>query len=346
LRYKNANENVYLITKPTRQQEYIAEQLYDDTIEDNKFSNLYTIEQILKVLLFYKFIPLDYEKRLKTLSKKADDAKITLYEAMIVVNDSEKEKQIKKSRRRLSDVNRKYNRLSENIHSLDYVTLEGYAQTIKSQYLTLCSLKTLDNKQVFVDQNPETIINNIQASLLFSNVVNYINYTKISMHDLRVVSQHEPWRSYWGANKQNVFGRPSIEWTDDQRLLVLFTRMYDGAYESMNCPGKAVFDDDDAFDGWMVKEQRDREKDRNKKQIDDSLDKHGSAEEIFIPAANLKQAKQIDEMNTVESKMIKKSKFKAVAELGKVKEQDLPDRKQQRQMQAVNQYRDKVTKNK
>ncbi len=345
LRYKNYDdEQVYLITKPNRQQDYIAEQLYDDVIDDNKFENLYTIEQILRILLYYKFIPFDYEKRLKTLSKKADDAKIALYEAMTVVNDTGKQKQIKKARERIKSVNTKYNKLSEDVHSLDYVTLEGYAQTVKSQYLTLCSLQTLDNKYIFGDQNPATVVDNSYASSLFSNVINFVNDTKISMNNLRIVSRNEPWRSYWGANKQNVFGKPSIEWTDDQRLLVLFTRMYDGAYESMNCPGEAIFDDDDAFDGWMVKEQRDREKDRNKKQIEDSLDRHGNAEEVFIPAANLQQAKQIDEMNTVESKMIKKSKFSAIKQLGKVKEQDLPDRKQQRQMQAVNEYKDKVIK--
>ena len=62
--------------------------------------------------------------------------------------------------------------------------------------------------------------------------------------------------------KEEMFGIPSCDLSDDQKSVILYSRMYDSAYESPDRPTDEVIEDNDMFDGWMAKGRREADKER------------------------------------------------------------------------------------
>jgi hypothetical protein len=72
------------------------------------------------------------------------------------------------------------------------------------------------------------------------------------------VARTDPWRGVWAARRAEagVFGKPACDLTDEQRSVVGWSLLYDGARECPDCPPDDVLTDDDAFDGWLIKRRQ------------------------------------------------------------------------------------------
>ena len=170
-----------------------------------------------------------------------------------------------------------------------------------------------------------------------------IGRNQITTAQSRELARSEPWRNYWGSDKSNLFGRPAIDLTEEQRSLVLYSKMYDGAYEHPDCPEEDVIKDDDMFDGWMIFQRRKREKKKTANQVDSVLGaKQREAEELFIPKQNQDGAQKIHEMNTHESRIRRKQRDQVIQKVGSARDSQFPDRKQQIVTQANREFADKV----
>ena len=175
---------------------------------------------------------------------------------------------------------------------------------------------------------------------------NRINKAFIPVPEIREIARSEPWRSMWLAQKGDSLGIRSVEWTETQRLLVSFSRMYDNVYESTECPSDKVIADDDMLDGWFIKQKKDRDEAKQEKSTDHHFGNHKGRgrQELFVMANNQDEVNSILNQNDMSGKKIIESRRQVIEHAGEegVKEQHMPDVRRDLQMQAVQEMREKI----
>lgn len=180
-----------------------------------------------------------------------------------------------------------------------------------------------------------------RAYILQNTVIDYSgNKTEIDFEELyiaygnsylgssviREIARTTPWANIWPVLKANnapIF--PVL--SHDKQELIRWSRFYDNIRDSMHCPSDEVIQDDDALDGWLIKQNRKAESERMKAQISEGLGKHGDADEIglFVDEADVAK---VDLLNDDAGRMIKNQRLIAVKRRGELKEHELPDKRQ------------------
>jgi hypothetical protein len=161
---------------------------------------------------------------------------------------------------------------------------------------------------------------------------------------LRKLSQYSKWRIIWASGRQEgrVFGVPSTWLTEEQKGLIAWSKLYDNLGEHSEPPPKEVIEDDDLLDGWIILEQKKREKARSEREGDDKARKRGGAQEVFIPAETREDAKRIEQMNEAGAAFTKRQRMAALKSKGVMAEQHMPDSQQKISVQAAQQFRDRM----
>ena len=120
--------------------------------------------------------------------------------------------------------------------------------------------------------------------------------------------------------------------------------MYDNAYQSMECPPDAVFEDDDMFDGWMLDQKRKREIEQKQKSVNTINNIPDKAQEVFLTAPTREDADRIYGMNDPDARMkIKQREQMILAHNGdEVRAQDLPDTALELRKQQMEEYKEKM----
>jgi hypothetical protein len=279
------NKIKYKLVYPDINLKYEAELYAQNEYEENKFNDWISEEEVLNLLITIGVWTPDGDTKLKSLEKTIEDYKVDLYKNFI---NPSKVKSIRKS---LSTHKKNYHRQYEARHSLDHITANGYSQNLKYQYILVNSIYDQNNNKIFKDSN------SIDFSLL-NSLSNIISENNIDMSVFRDIAQSDIWKNYWSANKNNIFDKSPIYWTDEQKTLVIITKMYDSAYEHPECPPDNIIEDNDAFDGWMIFQKRENEKIRNKKRTESMLgNKLSKAGEVFIMANSKEEADNIYSLN-------------------------------------------------
>lgn len=315
-----------------------AEDIYLETISKNRFDFWLSDKQCLSILVKNGLCTADIDSNLKAIETRIEDLQVTLYESLLRLGDQ------KQVRTELGKVKDKRNSMIEIRHSLDYLTLKGFAEMVKRQYLSFCTLYDHTTNQKIWNSFDDV------DYFTLDKILEYVGHNIITVSSMRYLARHEPWRSYWNISK-NPFDKPSLELTDEQRTLVLYSKMYDSAYEHPDCPPEDVMDDDDMFDGWLIKQKRERDKDKTTKQVENRFGKHQDKlkrkpGEFFIPVKNKEQAKKINDLNTVEAKIIKGQRKNIMKRKPEVKDTEFLDVKIDLQAQRNKQYIDRINKGK
>jgi hypothetical protein len=304
-------EKKYKLKYPDITIKYQADILAQEEYDNNKFSGWPTKDNILFNLIDLGIWTINGDNELTKLEKQIEDSKVNLYQSFLNPNKN------KSVRRTLQSQKKQYNKLYNLRHSLDYATLEGYCDTLRHQYILLNSI---------VNEDDSKIENLDVNSVLFNKLVEIIGDNIIDVATFKKIARSDMWRNYWSANKDNLFNNATVNWTDEQKSLVILTKMYDNARESMECPPDVIFEDDDMFDGWMILQKRENEKIRNKNRTEKSLPgKLGKANEIFLMANSKEEVENIYQMNDIEGRNIIRERKRAISSNQKIKEEHLPD---------------------
>lgn len=304
----------YKLVYPDISVRYEAELYAENERENNKFNEWLSDEDILYYLIDYRLWTPGGDDALKALEKQIEDQKVALYQSIL------NPPQTKTIRRHLEGSKKSYNRLYGIRHSFDHLTLNGYIDNVKNQFLLAYSIYDNNNERVFQD------IDNIDFDGLtrFSeNIASYI----INIETFRTIARSDLWRNYWSANKDRVFDKPVINWTDEQKTLVVLTKMYDSAYEHPDCPNDKVIEDDDMFDGWMIYQRRENDKTKDKNRANKILEGKnlGKAQEVFLMARSNEEAQNVYNLNDNQSRHIIKEREKAISSAGSIEHAHLPD---------------------
>lgn len=304
----------YKLIYPNIDIKYQAELLAEKEFDNNKYNLWITDEEILQYLIENSLWTINGDSELKKIEKNIDDLKVDLYTNFW--NDSARNN----IRSQLSSLRTLLNKMHNIRHSFDHLTSSGYASLLKNQYIFIHSLYNRKNQRVFKS------INNTDSYKL-NYFFDFINSNIIDISTFKKIARSDNWRSYWSANKQNLFDKPAVSWTDEQKTLVVLTKMYDNAQEHPECPPDDVFEDDDAFDGWIILQKRENEESKNKSRAEKLLKgkKLDNANEVFLVAKSNKEASSVYGLNNSAGKNTIKERNNAIANKKMVKEADLPD---------------------
>jgi len=290
-------ENKYKLVYPDISIKYKAEIYANNERDNTKYNEWITDDDILEYLISNGMWTRDADAKLKDIENKIEEHKIELYKNFFNPNS------IKNIKRYLEGARKSYNRLYNIRHMFDNLTHNGYIEGIKNQYLLIHSIYTHNNEKVFdnIDTANNLFLNKF-AEEISLNIIDISTFRKIARSDL--------WRNYWSANKNLVFDKPVVNWTDEQKTLVILTKMYDNAHEHTECPADAVFEDDDAFDGWMILQRKENDNYRAKKRTEKFLEgkKLNNAQEVYLVANSQEEVKNIYGLNDNQSRSIIKER--------------------------------------
>lgn len=320
--YKNDR---YELRPPDISIRYEAQLLFNNIVNDEKYNEWLREENLERILINLGLWTSDTNIVIKNLNKKIDDCKVTLFQQRSLKDKT------KDNRKNLQNYNKQLNTIMQKKHEVFAHTLEGYASSIKNEFI-ICNTLYKDNLKVFDFDNSK---NSEGSYTLFNNIVNEINSHVIETHQFKKLSRSSLWRMYWNANKQHIFGGPVCDWTFDQRTLVSISKMYDSVYEHPECPEDEVLEDDDMLDGWMILERRKIDSNKKQQKVDNLNPKLQKAQEVFLMASNKEETEEILGMNSKESMVKLKQRSAFLAESNSATQAQLPDVKMDLRARSV-----------
>jgi hypothetical protein len=320
----------YKLIYPDISIKYEAEIYALEEYEKNKFNDWIHDDSIIDALVSMGVWTYNGDINLTSLEKQIEDLKVDLYNNVLNPN------QIKNIRKTLNNVKNTYNKQYNLRHSLDSYTPYGYSETLKNYYILVHSIYDKNNLLVFKD------INNVDFQY-FENLSSIIIENTIDIPLYKQIARSDIWKNYWSANSDNLFSKSTIDWTDEQKTLVVLTKMYDSAYQHPECPPDNVFQDDDMFEGWMIHQKRENEKLKNKQKTEKMLEgkKLNKAGEIFLVANSQEEANNIYGLNDNTQRHIIKERNQIISRTpDQIDASKLPDA----QRELINQINEKIRK--
>jgi hypothetical protein len=313
----------YKLLFPSREIRLLAEHVYQDVINSLRFDDLMTDIQCERSLLRLGiWSPLDDES-LKALEKLLEDHKVRLYKSSF---DLGAQKGIV---RQIEAAKKAINKALSRKYFLDTATLKYHAKTVKNKFMIAMSLRDGKNDPVYDEKSFWN-----SKSTVIEQAYELLERSIITIEEYRYLARNDPWRTAWSAGKDKALGIASADWTDEQRNVVSFSKMYDGAYGSPDCPPDPVFENDDMFDGWLIDQRRTREKEQGKQRAEAAGNWKDSAQEVFITAQTQEDASNVYDLNDMTGKMTIKERSKAIESAGVIEDKYLPDVQRQLMVQA------------
>jgi hypothetical protein len=317
----------YTLNPPSRETRVLAEHVYQDVINSLRFDDLMTDEQCERTLMSLSLWSPNDNTSLEKLEKLLEDQKVRLFKKAFNVKDRVNTK------KQIAGTKKAINRSLGRKHFLDSITLRFHALMVKNKFLMAMGLKGPDGNHIYDEKSFWN-----SDSTVLEKAFESLERSIITIEEYRSLARNDPWRSVWGASKeQQVFGTAGVDWTEEQRNLVSFSRMYDGAYQSPDCPDDSVFEDDDMFDGWLIDQRRTREKEQSQNRAEKAGNWKDSAQEVFITAPTREDADSVYELNDLTARMTIQERQQALERGGILEDKDLPDVQRTLMVQAKEQ---------
>lgn len=308
------NSEQYELRSPEIATKYQAELLYNNIVNEEKFHNWIREENLINIMISLGVWHQNTNSLLEQLDKKIDNLKVELYQNRI------KSKEVDRIRKKIITTQKEIDNISSTKHGFFSNTLEGYAESIKNEYI-ICSTLYKNNKKVFLNNNKDST-----SYTQFNNIISEINKYILTIKDYKSIARSQLWKSYWNSgDKNNMFCKYSIDLTDEQRSLLNISRMYDSIYEHPECPESSVISDDDMLDGWMILQRKNAEKTKKQKSLGN--DKISNAGEVFVVTDNVEDIENIVDLNTDENKAILMEKLRYInsQKESQIEDFNLPD---------------------
>lgn len=291
----------YVYRKASKEINYKADLLYEETLQDHIYDGWLTQDKTVYVLMENGLWSNQHDTIVKELEKKLDSVKVLLFENFMF----SKKKQNYSNQ--LKSIKKQLDQYYTVKHSLDQNTIEAYASRIRNEYLIMSCLYNANNTRKIFTANKKN------DSDFLNDCANEIAKTIPNVDTLKELVKSDIWKSYWNASgKSCVFGNDASDYTDEQRVLINLSRMYDSVYEHPDCPNDEIIMDNDALDGWMIVQKQKREKEKKTQTITGTGGKANNAAEVFVMATDKEEAQEIFDLNTQEARKTLQEKQKVV----------------------------------
>lgn len=310
----------YKLKSPTPTIRYRSCLLYNKIINDEKYSSWIRESDTSRIMIQLGLWTADSDNMVTKLEKNIEDSKLKLYESL------KRPDIFKLTKKAISGYRNQLNHLLNIKNNFRNNTLEGFAEAAKSEYI-ICNTLYCNNKKLFSIKDINS--KNTHNYNLFNILVQEIYKQTISISEIRELSRSPQWKTYWCANKDHIFSGPVCSWTDDQRTLVNYSKMYDSVYEHPDCPEDRAIADDDVLDGWFIFQKKKREREQKQSKFNSAGKKNNkldNAQEIFLMPNEDQTIEDILDLNDPIAKARFKQKINYINKVnGSVDEAKLPD---------------------
>ena len=312
--YCHYDKNLYCVRPVSSELRQRATLYYDRVLNSHRFEPVFRQKHFLAVCIRKGLLDKDYEQYIEDTKSKIEKLKINLFDSW------GKNDQIKRIRKDLEVTKESLNKQYNYVSKLKSHTLEGFAEQMKNEYLFMNSIYCEDKKI-----EPD----NYHNKRFFNHIT--FHYTKALLNDteLRAAARLPEWRQLWNLAGIKVFKNHPESFTPEQKVIIQFSEMYDFAYKGEKYLPSSLFEDDDRFDGWYLKQIK-KMQDGRKKQAQEDND----AAEIYKVVDSHEQAKEIYDLNTSEARKAIQERQKTIKEKGVVRDIEFDDVKNELAMQA------------
>tara|TARA_R110000824_G_scaffold98613_1_gene235213 strand:- start:6232 stop:7290 length:1059 start_codon:yes stop_codon:yes gene_type:complete len=335
VKYISIDDHRYKLIPPSSEIRLLAEYIYQDTMSDLRFGNLITKKKCALFLRASNIWGPQDDTALQTLEKHLEDRKIDLFKSLF-----NKEKQ-KRMRRAIKSAKTNLNKAYARKHSLDYMTLDYHALLTKKKFITALCLRDLQDNPIYTQEN----FHNSDSSIL-ENTISILDSDILSIEEFRELARTDPWRTMWNLGKESCIANCVSEWSEEQKTLMTFAKMYENAHQSTDCPADEVFEDDDMFDGWMLDQKRSRDKDQKTKLLTALEKVPDNAQEVFVHAPTREEADDVYSLNDMQGRMKvqQRQQFLEQRPDVRVDAKDMPDTQLELRKQQMDEYKAKFRK--
>lgn len=327
LKARNHREDAVTVCarQPTREQRYLAQEVYQEALVEAEEAGLFDEETLLGFLVTKGFWDEKKEEALLGLPKDIEKLKVGVFKLNLQSRECEVARSgLNAARDRLAELHRQR-------HAYDHLSQEGAAGQARARYLLGASLYWPDGGPVFTGET----FWDCRSELLDSALHAFIE-ARLEEAEFRELARTDPWRGVWACKRSGgqLFETPVVDLTEEQRTLIAWSLLYDSVYEHPDCPQEEVLNDDDALDGFLIDQRLQRESARAQRAGESLLsnDKIRKAQEVFLVADTGKDARKISAFNDPVAEATRKQRLAAVRRFGVVHEADMPDTKQKLSM--------------
>jgi hypothetical protein len=307
-------DQLIIVNQPDAQTRYLADSFAEQVYKEAFAEDLYLQEELEDLIVQNGWWTEEQETALTEIPKRLEVMKVDYFNNFFKTEQRDKTKRaIKRTESVFEDLQRiKYGLFNYTCESLQ---TQAYTMFIIQECVTDQHGNKLD-KDLF---NPHVIYSKYNDELLGDK-------------EIRNVSKSSEWRLIWNATKSGntLFSFPACDFTDMQKGLINWSRVYDSIYESPDMPSDEIIEDDYAIDGWFTSQKNKRDDDK-KESMQDTLPKTG---EVFVMVKNKEEAKNVYNMNTQEGKANIKSREKDLKERGSLEEYEFSHVQTKLKMQA------------
>tara|TARA_R100001082_G_scaffold109538_2_gene86960 strand:+ start:893 stop:1927 length:1035 start_codon:yes stop_codon:yes gene_type:complete len=296
VKYK-VKDDLYIYMHPPTVNEYIeSQEVFMDAYHNAIDEGVMSPEECLSFMIENGIWNGIKEEKLKDVEEEIEKFKLHVYENFF--NTERKEQ----ARKKLKQAKHLLSLLNNDKHSYDHITTTGVATYAKNAWIVENCTK-LKNGERYKWEEVD-----VQTAMGVNN------QSIIPEATVRELSRTNPWRGYWGLRNQegNIFNKHPLELTFNQQHIISWSKAYENVYESPECPTEDIINDDDAFDGWMIKQRKEREASRGQKIGESLTDKHQGANEIFVFAPTEEDAERVNNLNNPAAKMQKRARTEQI----------------------------------
>lgn len=303
----------YVIGTPSFEDLCKAEEIYIQYKQDAYLLGALSLEDLIFQMTEHGLWSVHEENQIEELPKQIENIKLDIYQTYMKLSS------IDNKRRVLEQLEDNLNQLLKKRNKYILLSIEGIADFHKMCYL-ICASSNLD-------------YNSVNLNFVYYGYLEQL----IGSNDIRRLARSNTWQQYWSSAK---LGNPIFDkvLTQDQRILLNWSKFYDSIHESAECPTRDVIDDDVLLDGWCLLQKQKRERQDGEK----IADGFGDSGEIFVMTENERHAKRIYELNDAKSKLIRKQQAKIIQQKKNVPAQEMPSVKMELRQQANQAFRDKI----
>ena len=294
------SEDIILYVNPlTIEQNLFAQRVFNKSYEEALFSGVFTRKEMFQLMEEQEVWSEEEEIVLEKNQKEIEDLKLRLYENFLRPAAREK------IRLEIRQTEKDQVKLHGEKHQNDHLDCQGIATYSRLNWV-------IENTTTYKDGTPYEF-----DEISITGILRLKGEQAIETDQYREIARTEPWRSIWtNAEKdtEKAFQRIAAELSEEQRQLASWSRLYDNVAEAHESPPDEIIQDDDALDGWLIKQGRERDKEQSKQRLDGFDEKHPNADEIFIVAESKEEAKEIYNLNDPITKMMMTNRMQTVEE--------------------------------
>lgn len=336
LRCKLSNNLLLLIQKPSRQDRYVAQEIFAEAYREAELSDNLTEDELFSFLMSEGIWDEEKEELLNQLPKEIENFKVGLLQATFKSNER------KTIRKALETAKNKLGELYSERNSYNHTSCLGVAALARTRYLLGASLVYPDGSKFFNHNFWE------EPSRVLDEVFEIYTHNQLPEETYRILARTDPWRNYWSLRNEegSLFGENPVDYTDEQKILVQWSKIYDSAYQHPESPSDEVIEDDDMFDGWLILQRREREN-QHKQSTAKNLTNNQSilnCSEQFYVAETAEDAQKIYELNNPLARHTIRKRQKLIEEKGTVSEMEMPDTKKRLRMEITQRLAESMKK--